>query len=74
MPKGTPNKEAALKFIAMASSAEAQAEYAKNISYGPTNTKALTKLDAKVLGRPAHSASQRQDGVAVQRELLGRPG
>ena len=49
MPKGTPNKDAALKFIALASSADAQAEYARNISYGPTNTKALAKLDAKVL-------------------------
>ena len=49
MPKGTPNKEAALKYIALASSADAQAVYAKNISYGPTNTKALAKLDAKTL-------------------------
>jgi putative spermidine/putrescine transport system substrate-binding protein len=50
MPKGTPNKDAALKYIALASSADAQATYAKNISYGPTNTKALAKLDAKTLG------------------------
>lgn len=50
IPKGSPNKDAALKFIALASSADAQAEYAKNISYGPTNMKALAKLDAKVLG------------------------
>jgi putative spermidine/putrescine transport system substrate-binding protein len=47
--KGTPNKDAALKFIAFASSPEAQAEYARNIAYGPTNNKALAKLDAKVL-------------------------
>lgn len=50
IPKGSPNKDAALKFIALASSADAQAEYAKNISYGPTNMKALAKLDAKILG------------------------
>jgi putative spermidine/putrescine transport system substrate-binding protein len=49
IPKGSPNKEAALKYIALASSADAQANYAKNISYGPTNTKALAKLDAKTL-------------------------
>jgi putative spermidine/putrescine transport system substrate-binding protein len=47
--KGTPNKDAAMKFIAFASTPEAQAEYAKNIAYGPTNTKALPKLDAKTL-------------------------
>lgn len=67
MPKGTPNKEAALKFIAMASSPDAQAEYARNISYGPTNTKALAKLDAKVLSMlpssPANSKTALQFNV-----------
>jgi putative spermidine/putrescine transport system substrate-binding protein len=47
--KGTPNKDAAMKFIAYASTPDAQAEYARNIAYGPTNNKALTKLDPKVL-------------------------
>lgn len=51
IPKGTPNKDVAEKFIAFASTPDAQAEYAKNIAYGPTNTKALAKLDAKVLGK-----------------------
>ncbi|MEZ5706615.1 MAG: ABC transporter substrate-binding protein [Burkholderiaceae bacterium] len=68
MPKGTPNKDAALKFIALASSPDAQAEYAKNISYGPTNNKALAKLDAKVLAMlptsPANSKDALQFGIA----------
>ena len=68
MPKGTPNKAAAMKFIAMASSPDAQAEYAKNISYGPTNNKALEKLDAKVLAMlpssPANSKDALQFGVS----------
>ena len=60
MPKGTPNKELALKFIAMASSPDAQAEYARNISYGPTNNKALAKLDAKVLAKlPTSTANSK---------------
>jgi putative spermidine/putrescine transport system substrate-binding protein len=63
MPKGTPNKDAAPKFIALASSADAQAEYAKNISYGPTNTKALGKLDAKVLGQLPTSAANSKDAL-----------
>jgi putative spermidine/putrescine transport system substrate-binding protein len=33
----------------MALSADGQAEYSRNIAYGPTNTKALAKLDSKVL-------------------------
>ena len=63
MPKGTPNKDAAMKFIAMASSPDAQAEYAKNISYGPTNNKALGKLDAKVLGQLPTSEANSKDAL-----------
>ena len=84
MPKGTPNKDAALKFIAMASSPDAQAEYAKNISYGPTNNKALTKLDAKVLNLLPTSAANSKTAlqfidaggldVEADRALLAHPG
>jgi len=58
--KGTPNKDTALKFIAFASGADTQAEYARNIAYGPTNNKALAKLDAKVLaGLPTAPANSK---------------
>jgi putative spermidine/putrescine transport system substrate-binding protein len=67
MPKGTPNKDLAMKFIAMASSPDEQSEYAKLISYGPTNNKALAKLDAKVLGllptSPANSKTALQFNI-----------
>lgn len=67
MPKGGKNRDAALKFIAMASSAAEQSEYAKLISYGPTNTKALAKLDNKVLSQlptsPANSKTALQFNV-----------
>lgn len=63
MPKGTPNKDTALKFIALASSPDAQAEYAKNISYGPTNNKALAKLDAKVLDKLPTSTANGKDAL-----------
>jgi len=49
IPKGAANKEAAVKFMNFAMKPENQAVYAQNIAYGPTNTKALTKLPAKVL-------------------------
>lgn len=49
IPKGAPNKAKAMEFIAFASAPEQQANYAKNIAYGPTNNKALAKLDAKTL-------------------------
>ena len=58
--KGTPNRDAAYKFLALALGADGQAEYARNIAYGPTYTKALAKLDAKTLGNlptaPANAA------------------
>ena len=63
IPKGTPNKALAMKYIAFASTPEAQAEYAKNISYGPTNNKALSKLDAKVLAQLPTSPANAKDSL-----------
>ncbi|WP_280150954.1 ABC transporter substrate-binding protein [Piscinibacter sp. XHJ-5] len=63
IPKGTPNKEAALKFIAFASTPDAQAEYARNIAYGPTNTKALSKLDPKVLANLPTAPANAKDAL-----------
>ncbi|MDZ5456071.1 ABC transporter substrate-binding protein [Azohydromonas lata] len=77
IPKGTPNKALAMKYIAFASTPETQAEYAKNISYGPTNNKALSKLDAKVLAQlptsPANAKNSLQFNIhfwADQGEVL----
>lgn len=67
IPKGAPNKELSMKYITPAASTDAQAEYARNISYGPTNNKALAKLDPKVLAllptSPANSKDALQFGV-----------
>ena len=63
IPKGDPNKDAALKFIAFASTPSAQAEYAKNIAYGPTNTKALAKLDAKTLSNLPTAPANAKDAL-----------
>ena len=67
IPKGAPNKELSMKYITLAASTDAQAEYARNISYGPTNNKALGKLDPKVLAllptSPANSKDALQFGV-----------
>ena len=52
-----------MKFIAFASSADAQTEYAKNIAYGPTNNKALAKLDAKVLADLPTSPANSKDAL-----------
>ena len=63
MPKGVVNKDAAMKFIAMASSPDSQAEYARTISYGPTNTKAMAKLDPKTQALLPTSPANRKDAL-----------
>jgi putative spermidine/putrescine transport system substrate-binding protein len=63
IPKGAPNKDLSMKYIALAASTDAQAEYARNISYGPTNNKALAKLDAKVLGLLPTSPANSKDAL-----------
>ena len=52
-----------MKFIAFASTPAAQAEYAKNIAYGPTNNKALAKLDAKTLANLPTAPGNAQTAV-----------
>ena len=62
----TPEQHRRLKELVIAHP-EAQAEYAKNIAYGPTNQKALAKLDAKVLANlptsPANAKDAMQFGI-----------
>jgi putative spermidine/putrescine transport system substrate-binding protein len=40
IPKGAPNKDLAMKFLAEITKPQYQAEFTKYITYGPTNTKA----------------------------------
>jgi putative spermidine/putrescine transport system substrate-binding protein len=63
IPKGAPNKDLSMKYITLAASADAQAEYARNISYGPTNNKALAKLDPKVLALLPTSPANSKDAL-----------
>ncbi|MGM9485954.1 ABC transporter substrate-binding protein [Ideonella sp. YS5] len=63
IPKGAPNKELSMKYITLAASADAQAEYARNISYGPTNNKALAKLDPKVQALLPTSPANSKDSL-----------
>lgn len=51
IPKGSKNKDLAMKFIAYASKPEVQAEFAKNIDYIPANTKSLGLLPEDVKER-----------------------
>jgi putative spermidine/putrescine transport system substrate-binding protein len=53
IPKGSENKDLAMKFIAFATSEEVQKDYGKNADYAPANQNAIAKLseaDKKRLG------------------------
>jgi putative spermidine/putrescine transport system substrate-binding protein len=63
IPKGAPNKKEAMQFIALAMTAQCQADFAKLIPYGPTNTGALALLDAKTLEGLPSSAENFKRGV-----------
>jgi putative spermidine/putrescine transport system substrate-binding protein len=49
--KGSKHKDLAIKFIVYATSPEPQATYAKTITYGPPNKKALALLDPQTLNQ-----------------------
>ncbi|AQR64927.1 spermidine/putrescine ABC transporter substrate-binding protein [Aquaspirillum sp. LM1] len=49
IPKGSPNKDLALKFVQFASKPESQKNYSHKIAYGPTNKAATGMIDPKVL-------------------------
>ena len=65
IPKGAPNKDASMKFIAFASQPATQAVYAQNIAYGPVNTKALAKLDKKVLDDLPTSQANAKEAIQM---------
>ncbi|MGY2093209.1 ABC transporter substrate-binding protein [Nocardia gipuzkoensis] len=48
IPKGSPNKAAAMTFIAYATSAQAQAKLTENISYAPINSDAKPNVDSSL--------------------------
>lgn len=67
IPKGSPNKATAEKYIAFALTPDAQKTYSKNIAYGPVNVNAMKMLDAKVLADLPTSPANVKD--AVQQNL-----
>jgi putative spermidine/putrescine transport system substrate-binding protein len=65
VPKGAPNKQTAMKFIAFAVGPEEQAKFATHIPYGPTNTKAFAFLDPKLAAQLPSAPENRSKQVLV---------
>jgi len=57
VPTGTPKKQEAIDYIRYVTSPTAQAEYARNIAYGPVSKAALDKLDKNRLANLPNSPS-----------------
>lgn len=77
VPKGAKNKEAAMQFLAIAASAEGQAEMARQLAYTPTNLKSLELLDEEtVASLPTSYADQgitlNVEYWAENRDMLGQ--
>jgi putative spermidine/putrescine transport system substrate-binding protein len=60
VPKGAKNKEAAMKFLSVATSADGQATLAAKSGYAPINVSAKSKMDASVIASlpDAHKEGQ----------------
>lgn len=65
IPKGSPRKDLAMKFIASTVQPAAQVEYAKQIPYGPTNKKATDLLPADIAAQLPTSATNMKNAVAI---------
>ena len=63
IPKGSPNKDLAEKYIAYTVSSKPQQEYAKHIAYGPVSNAAIKALDAKTLADLPNSPANGKNAV-----------
>ncbi len=74
IPKGAPNKDLAMKFLAEASKPKYQADMPKYITYGPTNAKAyeLGTIDEKVARMlPSHPENAKSQ-LVVNNDWYGK--
>jgi len=77
IPKGTPNKEAAMRFIAHASSAKPQADFASASGYAPINLDSADLMDKAIRATLPDQQIETQVNAdmnywASQREEIGK--
>lgn len=65
VPKDAPHKDLAMQFIAFATQADTQAEFAKLITYGPCNLKTYDLLDDKIKATLASSPDKRPKQLLI---------
>ena len=72
VPKGTDNREAAMKFIAHAVSAEGQADFANRSAYTPINKQSSKMVDSEI--RPHLSTAHPDEQVSMSLEYWAEQG
>ncbi len=65
IPKGSPKKDIAMKFIASVVQPEKQVEYAKLIPYGPTNKEATSMLSPELAEQLPTSPANLKNALAI---------
>jgi putative spermidine/putrescine transport system substrate-binding protein len=63
IPKGSPNKELATRYIAYSVSQKPQEMYAQRIAYGPVNKAAIAALDPKIQADMPNSPNNAKNAV-----------
>ena len=74
IPKGSPHRQLAMNYVNLATSAEAQLAFSREIPYGPTNFKAILDYDAKRHGRVSNQTQAVIDLSMVESDLPSAPG
>lgn len=74
VPKGAPNVKEAMELVALAMSAQSQADFAKVIPYGPTNTEALKLIDEKTLSYLPTAGANFAKGVMLNTNYWAENG
>ncbi|MFQ5939446.1 MAG: extracellular solute-binding protein, partial [Alphaproteobacteria bacterium] len=69
IPKGSPNKELALKFIAFSLRPDRQAAMTDHISYGPVATAAIPLINPKVLPHLPNAPENFEQALLVDEEF-----
>ncbi|MER9770152.1 ABC transporter substrate-binding protein [Mesorhizobium sp. M0189] len=74
IPRGTPNKANAQKFVEFASRADRQAEFAKLIPYGPTNLNAFKSLPEETGRKLASHPDYIANSIPMNMKWYGEVG
>lgn len=72
IPKGAKNKDAAMKLLAYASSADGQAEFANLTAYAPVNVDSVERLEADLL--PSLPTAHAEDQVTLDYAYWAKHG